>query len=132
MKLDKAYLANVVIFLIFAVAVAEVASLRATKPHTQVAPVQWSMPARFEANGAFTLGCALWSDPAYEAFSDQNPDTGSVYVGLSGDQENGLRIVAYLDKPDTGTVMLVGQSCGVSIDWSAFDTLRNLGPRPTP
>lgn len=100
---------------------------------------EWSLPARFEAQGAVTMGCALWDVPQLTRFGDDNPDTSSVGITLQGDQANGYRILALIDRRSNGdpgdgggTFLIAGQSCGLSIDWSAFDHLREVGERASP
>ena len=90
------------------------------------------MPARFEADGAFTLGCSLWDTPVLEPFSDDNPDIAMISLFLNGDRESGYSVQAFIDKRGDGMVLLTGTHCGVSIDWSSFDSQRQKGERPKP
>ena len=79
-----------------------------------ISDYEWTLPARFEAQGAITLGCALWDVPYVTEYSDDNPNVG--FWGISGSKEEMLLLV---DGPQ-GSTIVHGNACGISIDWGAF------------
>lgn len=82
-------------------------------------PHEWTMPARFEAQGAFTLGCALWDVPKITPYSDENPNDGLALVQFGPDPTGRRSILAIIDGP-RGTSIISGLDCALSVDWSAF------------
>lgn len=85
---------------------------------------EWALPARFEAEGAFTLGCSLWDVPLITPYGADNVDEGFAALQI-GSGLRGLELLAYIDGPN-GSTLLSGMACGISVDWSAFPEV----PRP--
>ena len=83
---------------------------------------EWTMPARFEGQGAVTLGCAFWDVPEVHAYSDDNPRLDYVEIGVGG-ESNDVKAIASIDGPE-GTAFISGTRCAVSVDWSAFPNRR--------
>jgi hypothetical protein len=81
---------------------------------------EWTLPARFEGEGALTVGCAFWDVPSVTEYGVNNPRLDSVVVGVSGDRGD-VEALASIDGPK-GTAFVSGQKCAVSVDWSVFPT----------
>jgi hypothetical protein len=79
---------------------------------------EWTMPARFEGEGAVTLGCAFWDVPQVSAYGSENPKLGFVGISVSGESGD-IQALMAIDGPE-GTAFMGGQKCAVSVDWSAF------------
>ena len=81
---------------------------------------EWTMPARFEGQGAVTLGCAFWDVPHLTAYGDDNPKLDYVNIVVGGDSGQ-VETFGSVDGPQ-GTAFLSGTRCAVSVDWNAFPT----------
>lgn len=88
---------------------------------------EWTLPARFAGQGAFTIGCALWGYTSETPYSEDNPNTGTIVLQIAGDKENPAELVAFIDGP-RGSRMIEGSHCAISVDWSAIPTEQ----RPVP
>jgi len=107
-------------------AVSAFAAARLTSPSPKVWE-EWTLPARFEGQGAFTLGCAFWDVPHLTAYGDDNPRTDLVSLAVGGESTD-VQAFAVIDGP-RGTAAISGSRCAVSVDWNAFPT-RQRAPEP--
>ena len=85
-----------------------------------------TMPARFEGQGALTLGCALWEVP--EAYPDETVQPAQLWFKeTSGKSVFGL--VALVPAPrNKGMVQIYGAHCAMSVDWSAMPDRERAKP----
>jgi len=75
---------------------------------------EWVLPAYFNGQGAFTLGCALWDETYVTPYGPENARTD--FAALSFDSEG---LLAFIDGPN-GTELISGKHCGISVDWRAI------------
>ena len=76
---------------------------------------EWTLPARFNGQGAITMGCALWYPASVTPYSKDNPNEQFAAVAFS--TLEGLK--AYIQGP-MGSVFVEGRECALSVDWSAI------------
>lgn len=84
---------------------------------------EWTLPARFEAQGAFTAGCSLWSVPLV---TDRN-DVELNYLIFGQAPDGRYTILAGVDFADQH-YLITGTICGMSVDWSSFPDERRAKP----
>jgi hypothetical protein len=82
---------------------------------------EWAMPGMFEAEGAVTLGCALWDRPTTRPYDADNEDVGVVVLSMRGSNRDyeGVTLLMLVDGPE-GSVLVSGSKCGLSVDFRAF------------
>ena len=84
-----------------------------------LSPVQtrteWTLPARFNGQGAITMGCALWYTASVTPYSEANPNER--YAAVVFSTVEGIK--AYIQGP-MGSVLVDGHECALSVDWSNF------------
>ena len=86
---------------------------------TTIAPVS-HLPARFEGQGALTLGCSLWDTPWIDTSEDaQALPRRWVFLVLAPDPSDELTVHFSARHPE-GVVTVDGAQCGLSINWAAF------------
>lgn len=84
---------------------------------------EWTLPARFEGQGAFTVGCGLWEVPLVVPYDDKNTNEGKAALLFDGET-----LDAFVDSYD-GTFLIHGKACGISVDWRAFPTRERPGEK---
>lgn len=85
----------------------------------EVVHKEWATNGLFEAEGAITLGCALWEVPRLRLIEDSylrvNQD---FYLYADHDQYGStLRLTVV---HDLGVIDIEGKRCGISVDFRAF------------
>lgn len=114
------FLAAVVVLVMFsALAVgAAVEGARQTAP--KPVPAVSHLPARFEGQGALTLGCSLWDTPWLDTSEDAKAlPRRFVLLWMTPDPTGELSIHFSARHPE-GVVTVDGEQCGLSINWAAF------------
>lgn len=99
---------------------------RQTAPSNQGAVRHF--PARFEGQGALTLGCSLWDTPWLDTSEEaQALPHRFMLLWLAPDPMDELTI-HFAARHPRGVVTVDGSQCGTSINWAAFGAPEEYHP----